>query len=276
MSRLRPMSLTLNAGDAALAWYNAFLATSQEEGRPLLNRTLSVELFTDGVQFVATDGVLLFRTWVPAWQETVPWPGGFRSPKYAVVVMDRDHFALGFMKALMAATKESVKTLTIAVEVAPQPEAGEPAIGEEFSRFCLTLRALGQQLHCRLFEARYPDWRAFDLGIPMLERVEGVMLSPRVCATLGKVKGAGAFALDFEGVGRCLLSDPLFKSVEGIVMPMRRPEKKRERELDQQIEIAASNDGVPAGKVRVDGQWVPATPENQRRAREAAAARRDR
>lgn len=275
-TRMRPVSLAVDAGAAALAWSNAFLAASQEEGRPLLYRTLAVEFFSNGVQFVATDGVLLFRTWVSAWQEDAEWPEDdlfSDDPLIRVVVMDRDHFALGFIKTLMAATKELAVTLTMAVEEAPERGEGEPALGDEFSTFVLTLRALGQQLHCRLFEDEFPNWRGLDLGIPMSERIPGTTLATKTLATLGKLKHVTALELDFTGANsRINITSWATDTIRGLVMPMRRIEKEKKPAPtpDTQTEIEGTA-GIAGGKVIVDGEWVDATPGNMRKAAERVA-----
>src|SRR5689334_16300941 len=63
-----PVQIRVPAREAAIAWLNAFLATSGDSERPLLYRTISVEVFEfypKGVQFIATNGHILFRAWVP-------------------------------------------------------------------------------------------------------------------------------------------------------------------------------------------------------------------
>jgi hypothetical protein len=68
--------LTADAGIATVAWLNAFLATSQDDSRPVLYRTLSVEFYPTGAQFIATDGTVMFRAWAPAANAIVQdWPG---------------------------------------------------------------------------------------------------------------------------------------------------------------------------------------------------------
>ena len=50
------MSIELTARETAIAWLNAFFACSQDDERPTLYRTVSIELFRTGVQFVSTNG----------------------------------------------------------------------------------------------------------------------------------------------------------------------------------------------------------------------------
>lgn len=143
---------TTDAYGVAVAWQNAAIASSKDDGRPALYRTISVEFFKTGVQLVATDGHMLFRTWapysdmgdlpaaVPAWKER---------PVDSVVVMDPDKFALGFMKTLGTALgkKDAPDSeLTFTIEAAPSE--AEPALGDAFQAHVLvmTVPDLGQQL----------------------------------------------------------------------------------------------------------------------------------
>lgn len=274
MPALSPMTLAVDASAAALAWSNAFLAAGQDEDRPLLYRTLAVEFFSDGVQFIATDGTMLFRTWVSAWGEDAPWAqdddwSGARTPLQRIVVMDRDRFALGFIKTLQAATKELVVTLTLAIEEAPERGEGEQALGDEFSSMVLTLRALGQQLHCRLYESDYPNWRALDFGVPASERVEGMALSSHVLSTLGKIKTFGGLNLDFTGENRRInVTSWLGDTIRGVVMPMQRQKKAATTASDDGAEQGDAFDGTNATVSVNGGAEMPATRANMRKAAE--------
>ena len=251
--------LTVNASSAATAWPNAFLATGQDEDRPLLCRTLSVEFFRSGVHFIACDGTILFRTWVPKHDTDAEWPEDYEVPDRSVVVLDRGHFALGFMRTLVAATKDfEFAELSLAIEAAPEQE-GEAPLGAEFSAEVLTIRALGQQLHCRLFETEYVNWRQLQFGVDRSERVDGMKLATRMFASVGKLKGIGAIDCTFTGGERqiVLTGD---RSFRGLLMPMRRGQKAA---TDHTTEYdSEQTDALPETKVKVNGAWVDATPEN--------------
>lgn len=227
-----PVALKVNAADAATAWLNAFLATGNDEERPLLHHTLSVEFFRDGVQLIATNGHMLLRTWVPAVRTAddsvvAPWPGIDEAPERAVVVMDVDAFALGFMRTLLAATKEEEhrhEVLSVAVAPTPLSDDVPMLLGDVFASDRLTLLACGQRLDCRLMEDTYPNWRKLDFGVPV-ERVEGMTISPKYLGIIGKLKGVSRVDLDFRGTARSI--DVIGRGeteVRGLLMPMRRPE----------------------------------------------------
>jgi hypothetical protein len=263
---LESTSVTVNASAAATGWINAFLATSQDpEGRQMLYRTLSVELYQSGVQFVATDGTILFRTWVPI--EDAEWPEQEESPEAAVVVMDGGHFALSFIKTLLAATKTfETAEISLTVEDAPEDD-GEIPLGAAFSPRVLTLRALGQQTHCRLFDDKYVDWRKLNFGVEQAERVDGMKISTRMFATCGRLKGVGALEMTFSGEERAVILTSDSRSFRGIMMPMRRKEKdeKPAPEPDGGDEQADILD-QPGNTFSVNGgEPVPATRANMKR-----------
>lgn len=261
---LNDVSLTVHASAAATAWLNAFLATGQDEDRPVLFRTLSVEFYANGIQFVACDGTMLFRAYVPKQGTDEEWPADDESPERSVVVMDGEHFALGFVRTLLAASK-SMELADLALSIEPAPEQdGEMPLGAEFSAEVLTLRALGQQLHCRLYEGEYVDWRKLSFGIAMADRVDGMMLATRMFSSVGKLRGIAAIECTFTGDERHIVitGDRSFK---GILMPMRRKEKEKP-EPEETEGDPDQTDALADATIKINGKWVPATKANMERA----------
>lgn len=214
--------LRVNAGRAAMAWLNAFLATSHDEDRGVLYRTLSVELFSTGVQFVGCDGMMLFRTWVAC--DGAPMPLLEEVPERAVVVMDRERFAIGFMRTMLAASREqATEALTLHIEHAPVSTEA-PTLGEAFNAEVLTLRAFGQRLQCALYETDYVDWRRLQFGMNAAERVEGMRLAVRMFGAVGKLRGLTGVDCTFHGADRQIEIHGMGVEAEvrGLLMPMRR------------------------------------------------------
>lgn len=215
-------SAGINARNASRAWLNAFLASGDDDARPALYRTLSVEFFTLGVQFVGCDGTMLFRTWVPE-DGLADMPLVEEAPDRAVVVMDVQKFAKAFMTTLGAAMSgegHDFDEITLTVEPV---EAEEPTLSEELRPLRLTLRALGQELHCALFDGPYPNWRQLQFGMDRAELVDGMTLATRLFATVGKLKGVSAVACDFLGAKRQIVFHATGEGeVRGLLMPMRR------------------------------------------------------
>lgn len=251
-SLLAATSVTVNASAAATAWLNAFLATGDDKGRRVLYRTLAIEMYRDGVQFVASDATLLFRTWVPAHDTDAEWPGDYARPLRAVVVMDVDHFAQAFIRTLLSASKElDTAELSLTIEEAPEHD-GETPLGAEFSAEVLTLRAFGQQLHCRLYEDLYVNWRRLRFGIDEGERVDGMKLATHMFATVGKLRGIHAIECTFTGDERkiILTGDRSFK---GLLMPMTRSKKETPKPTPHAEQTDALEHTNTSGRDRAAG-----------------------
>lgn len=222
----KPALISVNAGAAAIAWLNAFLAASEDEDRVQLYRTLSVEIFDAGVQFIGCDGTMLFRTWVAA--EGAPMPLLEESPNVSVVVMDREKFALGFVRTMLAVARDQeTARLDMDVEAAPDDEV-QDTLGSALDAKVLTLRAFGQQLHCRLYDGKFPDWRRLQFGMLPAERVDGMKLAVRLFAAVGKLRGVGSVECEFQGADRAIVihGHGDRSEVRGVLMPMRREESK--------------------------------------------------
>ena len=226
--------MTVNALTAATAWSNAFLASGNDENRPVLYRTILVEWFDQGVQLVATNGHLLIRTWIPAFGNDVAPPHIDRLPNESCVVMDTKRFAIGFMKAVLMVAESGVQEIEFTAGVEAD---AQPSLGEEFGPRVLTIGALGQELSLRLMQQVYPNWRRLDLGIDSAERVDGIAIAPRYLATLGRIRGANRIDLDFNGTDRAVrfIAQP-FEIASGLLMPMRRDDAEKAPKADEEPE----------------------------------------
>lgn len=229
------------ASQASTAWLNAAIACSNEEGRGPLYRTISVEFFKAGIQFVGCDGTMLFRTWAPfsdAGDMTLPQPSYGARPKDSVVVFDEDKFGLGFMKTLASAADE-VSELAVSIE--PVADRGEPPLGKAVQRYVLTLRALEQTLSLKLYEGEYPNWRRLSFGIEPAEQVEGMLMATKLFRAVGKLIGVTGIDCTFKGDERAIeiRSRETDAALHGLLMPMRRlqkPEKPEPKSKQADIE----------------------------------------
>lgn len=217
--------ITISARAAALAWLNAFLAASTDDNRAVLFRSLSLEIFDSGVQFIGCDGTALFRSWVPSIaKDGAPWPGVDEEPDRSIVVMDPDRFGLGFMRALLRVTAEDGHEFEeLSLTTAESDEEATLALGSDFMTQRLILRAFGQRIDLRLFDGSYPNWRALNLGIDPADRVKTLTIAPRMFALIGKLKNVRAVDLEFHGENKYVeFEAPGEVAVRGFVMPMRK------------------------------------------------------
>lgn len=224
------VAVSCNAYRFGIGWLNAFVATSQDESRPALFRTLSVEVFPQGVQLIGCDGTILLRSWVPANTEgEVPMPLLEEAPERAVVVMDVEKFALGFVRTLTSmAGQDANRAAWVELSVEPAAPPEEPGLGDLLASEVLVLKAFGQRLSCRLFEGPFPDWRALRFGLDAAERVEGMRLAVRLFGCVGKLKGILGVDCEFHGAERQIVLHGVGAAAEvrGLLMPMRRDQER--------------------------------------------------
>ena len=223
--------VTVPARAAAVGWLNVFLVSSQDENRPALYRTLSLEAFTTGLQLIGCDGTAIFRTWVPGTETPdAKWPDMAEAPVRSLVVMDPDGFGLSFIRSLLRVTADDARLhepLTLTTALAD--DAAAPALGSAFQSERLVLRSCGQRTDLRLFEDTYPDWRRVRLGMDVIERMDRLTIATRMFGLVGKLRGVDAIDVEFYGEKKHLAFDARAlggtTEVRGLLMPMRRPEK---------------------------------------------------
>jgi hypothetical protein len=227
------LQLTIPARLTAIAWANAFLASSNDKTRPTLFRTLSLEFFKDGLHLIGCDGHALFRTWVPV--EGASWPAMNRKPARSLVVMDIQGFAIGFMKLLARVTSEEEHAGDqLTITTAQADDDASPALGSEFTRERIVIRACGQRIDLMLMEGQYPDWRKLKLGVEAVERLDSLTIGPAVFGLLGRLREVFAVDLQFHGAEKHVAFTARgvheVNEVRGLLMPMRKPEPKATEE----------------------------------------------
>jgi hypothetical protein len=224
---LDAVEITVPARHTAIAWLNACLARSKDKERPLL-QCLSLEVFDRrGVQCIATNGHILFRTWA-AVRNLHPVPTFGELPDRQLTVMDPDGFGVGFMGALLRVTGEEAhadEALTITSSAVDEEAA--PSFGQEYQTERVTLRACGQRLDLLVRQEPYPNWRNLKLGLDDLALVDGMKVQPKYLGLIGKLKDVTSVDMTFGGSDRAIFFTANGEEgygVEGLLMPMRRLE----------------------------------------------------
>lgn len=227
---LRTHKYKVRADVAATSWLNASIASGQDDSRRPLYRTLSIEFFKTGIQFIGCDGTLLFRTWAPfsdVGDFELVQPDFLTQPVDRVIVADIDKFGIGFMRTLASALGED-RPAELSVDVEPVFDLEKPALGDEVQRYVLTLNALGQTLSLKLFEGEYPNWRELKLGLDRAELVDGMTLGTKMFRAVGKLIGITGVDCSFNGEDRAIevrSHGSIGPVLHGLLMPMRRPSK---------------------------------------------------
>lgn len=269
------------AHDGALAWLNAAVACGQNKERPALFRTVRIEFFKAGVQFIGCDGTMLFRTWAPysdIGDLPAPMPEPEKEPVDAVTVKDFDQFALSFMKTLLGATAGENARILELVFCIDRVEAEQPALGAEVAKYVLTLTALGQRLSCQLYDGQFPAWRALQLGLQADEVVEGMTLAPKMFKAVGKLRGVVGVDCTFLGEAKAIEVKSVHGSVPfaGLLAPMRRPTDRQKPEPDEedddQLEHGEGEALAQETGTATDSQWDEKAPVSGDGADRVAAA----
>lgn len=223
--------MIFDARDLARAWLAVAIAAGQEDERPILYRTTLVEEFPHGVRLVATDGIMLLRSWSPDLEHAgAAEPGMDEAPTASAIAMDPHKRALGFCSHLLAlASGEDAPLIEVrlslgVMEIDP---SAPPAFEGMESDWVVLEHPSSERLMLVSMDAGYPTWRA--LGSKP-GPADSLGLSPDILARLGKLGklyGGETLWFTFAGdVGAIAIStspasSPINSSVVGIVMPVR-------------------------------------------------------
>jgi hypothetical protein len=154
------MEITLHARTFAAAWMNVWSATSDDEERPALFRTVMVEDLGDpvGVRLWATDSYILFRAAVHTMAEYVIEEDVQADAVY--VVMDPDARAMALMKYVWKdATEKRKPDATITLTLGKSTSGPAPTLTPDLERDALVLTYEGERLTLDQYEGPPPEWR---------------------------------------------------------------------------------------------------------------------
>lgn len=226
-----------NGYDLATAWLSVSVASGKDEARPVLDRTVSIECYPEGVRLVATDSVVLLRSWVPDREHELdePEPGPDEKPYATAVAIDEHGRAKGFLSHVL-------KLAAVELKADREPPDVRVRLGvlddDDFDRFGADLTFPGmealyvvldlpdqERLKMTTFEGDYPAWQRVVTAFRS-EKTERVALNPEVVgrlAKLGKWHGNKPLGWTFGGDVRAAYVEVLESCprVEGVVMPCR-------------------------------------------------------
>lgn len=227
---MKPIDLTLPGRGFATAWLNAWLSTAEDDERPVLYRTIAVEVFRRAVQLVATDSYTIIGSAVPCTgRDGDDLPTLDELPAETVVAMDHDSRAPTLMRWLLADCKAAAKakldepTVHLAVRSAETDDT--PTLDPEMDRRQLVITTNRESVTLDVFDGEYPPWRPLLLDhVP--DPTATVSLAPYLLARLGKLRvdDSTPVALTFSGpLGIALVDVDCITSpqVFGGVMPVR-------------------------------------------------------
>jgi hypothetical protein len=221
---------TFDASMLATAWLSVALASGRDPDVPVLNRTILVEQFPQGLRFVATDRYVLLRAFAPNIDhKPTDEPGIDEAPDEFAVAMDLDGRAKGLLGYLLGlarhAAKEGLPTVEVGVTLNATDEADEPTLAGLERRYVRFDYQAQERLQLDTYGGDFPEWRGFIANLATVS-TEAVALNPEIVgrlAKLGKLHGNAPILWRFGGEDKAAAIEVMDSEphVRGVVMPVR-------------------------------------------------------
>jgi len=226
-------TFTLPSLAVADAWAPVWCATSDDDARPILHRTLCIEWFEgDGCRLIATNSYVLLTSWLGV-TDHEPEPSLDSKPDLVTIVSDTDKRGLGLIKYAAANAKKDKDSEgnwhRTALKIGkPRSSTKTPALADELEQQVLTVGYEGETVELPIMEAEYPSWRS--LLIREHTPVDTLTVSSTVMGVLAKT--GREFTMRFSGeLGGVAIETLGGTPIRGLYMPMR-PGESAERDED--------------------------------------------
>lgn len=222
--------MLFDAGRLGRAWLAVTQASGDDDEEPLLYRTVSVDLFGNGVRLAATDKCVLLHAWVPEHESSMDdGPSPDEVPIVAAVARDLHGRAGGLLKHLLKLAKAAEKdedggeTPLVRLTIGTAEASSGTFDGMEGPSVTLD-HPDHERVVLDVMELPFPNWPRMTAGFS-LAPTKTVAWTPRVIGVL--VKAASFFdwlvpiECQFAGPKAGALvdlvgSDP---AVAGMIMP---------------------------------------------------------
>lgn len=221
-------TLTVPGSTIAPCWLNSWLATGSDQNRPLLYRTVSVEIFKTGVQLIASDGALLLGTFAPAaaYDEDPP-PSIDEAPAAAYVVQDEKRRAVALMKFIAeeaAEAAEQERVYDIRLSVVAVDSGAVQTLDPSLDRKAFVIETETERLTLPIYEADWMAWRA-TLTSRKPQKSDGNRFDPRLLGQLGKLRAVSSIEFAYHGTGEMetIAAPDAECYLFGAIMPMKTP-----------------------------------------------------
>lgn len=221
---------TYDAGMLATAWLSVALASGKDADVPVLNRTVLIERFAQGLRFIATDRYVLLRSFAPNLDhKPTDEPGIDEAPDDFAVAMDLDGRAKGLLGYLLGqsryAAKEGLPPVELSVHLNAVDDTDAPTLRGLERRYVRFDYQAQERLQLDVYGGDYPLWRGFVDGLTTVS-TDAVALNPEIVgrlAKLGKLHGNLPIVWRFGGENRAAAVEVMDSEprVSGIVMPIR-------------------------------------------------------
>lgn len=219
-----------DAWDLATGWLSVAVASSKDEARPALHRTVAIEAFHEGVRLTATDSYLLLTAWVPNLDHPDEPPPPLDVAPYGTTVAIDPHgrargllgHALGLAHAAEKADDPEPVEVSLQLGVVDEVDDRSMLAGMEVPWVVIELPGT-ERVKLRTYEGEYPNWRGL-FGSVKPKRTAGVGLSADRLAQLAKLTKyhpAKVLRMAFAGDGHAVHLEVEDRHIEGLAMTVR-------------------------------------------------------
>lgn len=181
--------LDFDGGILARGWLAAFLATGSDSEVAVLNRTLSIDVYPNGVRLGATDRYVVLTAWVGCSVDDAAEPLD-ATPLRTVVVHDPD----GRGKQLLSYVAKVARKATKDDET---PPGARLTFGLPASEALETFEGMGREeveislvdlesVRLGTIDGGYPNYRAL-LAAKVPKAIREIMVSPEILQKVGQV-----------------------------------------------------------------------------------------
>lgn len=229
--------MTTNEFDAktlAVAWFSASLASGTDKDIPVLNSTLLLEEYEQGVRIIATDRYMLLHAFAPNIDHKPDdAPDLDIAPLRSVVAIDSAHRSnnlLGYLLGKAKAIEKDENSLDEAPLLTLDLAAAEAEDGamafEGLGRHKVALDYEGRErVTLDIFGGDYPVWRGLLAGFKSV-KTNNIGLNPAFLGRLGrlgKLHNGSPVIWTFGGENKVAHLNVLTGSVPvgGLIMPVR-------------------------------------------------------
>lgn len=160
------IDLPWDADHLATSWLSAFAASSNDDERPLLYRSVAVEVHEHGVRFTSTDSYVLSTVWAPLVDKNSDEPDPGVAPVERLLIADPDKRCAQFMgyvrKLAVAAKKDDspfpMPEVTAEVHKA-RPDSQLQLFAEDRREFQFILNGGDEAVTLPVLNYDFPEWR---------------------------------------------------------------------------------------------------------------------
>lgn len=239
--------IELDGRTLSRAWLAVQLACSDDDGRPLLYRSVHVEQFDDeGVRLIATDGYWMALCWVPAYLGSVE-PALYVDPSEKVTISDPEWRVRDLMKHVARLTKnEDAFPVEVHLDLACRlHDDRRPTLSPEMAPVRSRIELPGEErVLAHTVEAEYPNWRSVLAGydgepVGQPSTVFSSWMLDRF-AKLPKIVGSGSIELTWlkGGRGRWHVGDALLDCPpRGVFMSVEHRQEQPPADVDDQLTV---------------------------------------